>query len=163
MISLLEISLILFYFSLEHLNFKRKLTFPLFAIKICFDIKRYKLRIFYGNGWNLLINTMTNLYKIFWLTKYSAVLFFLAVLMSSLVLSCRSVTKIVYKIFSFWKLIFFYIWKYELRSSIFCIISQIFAILSLLYFGTIIHFTSLVLNTYNINDTPFSYLQRLLS
>ena len=55
-----------------------------------------------------------------------------------------------------------------MRSSISCTRDHIFAIFGLLYYGTTMYFTSLVLNTYKINgikinDAPFYSLQGLLS
>ena len=104
----------------------------------------------------------------FWSANSFVVLFFLAVLMSSLVLSGRSVDTIVQRYSLSGNSFSFISWKYELRSSISCTRGHIFAILSSLYFGTTMYFTSLVLNTYKINgikisDAPFSSLQGLLS
>ena len=104
----------------------------------------------------------------FWSANSFVVLFFLAVLMSSLVLSGRSVDTIVQRYSLSGNSFSFISGKYELRSSISCTRGHIFAILSSLYFGTTMYFTSLVLNTYKINgikisDAPFSSLQGLLS
>ena len=104
----------------------------------------------------------------FWSANSFVVLFFLAVLMSSLVLSGRSVDTIVQRYSLSGNSFSFISKKNELRSSISCTRGHIFAILSSLYFGTTMYFTSLVLNTYKINgikisDAPFSSLQGLLS
>ena len=104
----------------------------------------------------------------FWSANFFVVLFFLAVLMSSLVLSGRSVDTIVQRYSLSGNSFSFISKKNELRSSISCARGHIFAILSSLYFGTTMYFTSLVLNTYKINgikisDAPFSSLQGLLS
>ena len=121
-----------------------------------------------SNGWNLLINTRINLNEIILICK----LFCCSILPCSLNeflgaiwAKCRHDCP---KILSFWNSFSFIFAKYELRSSISCTRGHIFAILSSLYFGTTMYFTSLVLNTYKINgikisDAPFSSLQGLLS
>ena len=102
-------SLLFLFRTLDFLS--KKGTFPLCAIKNCFDFKRYKLTLLCSNGWNLLINTRINLDEIILICK----LFCCSILPCSLNeflgaiwAKCRHDCP---KILSFWKLIFFHIWK----------------------------------------------------
>ena len=74
--------------------FYKKKFFSLCVVKNCFDFKQYKPTLLCSNGWDHLINARINLDEIILICKLFVVLFFLAVLISFLVLSGRSVDTI---------------------------------------------------------------------
>ena len=143
--------------------FSIKGTFLLCSFKNYFDFKWYNPTLLCSNSWNLLINTKISLDEIILICNSFVVLFFLAVLMSSLVLSGWNVDTIFQRYSLSGNSFSFIFAKYELRSSISCTRGHIFAILGSLYFRTTMYFTSQVLNAYRIYeiiffDVPFSSL-----